>query len=298
MATIGTTLPSVLAGCAVLLAGIAYLDPGLALVDMFREQTGWLRAKATSSSHFTCLPHAYTTELVSVDPLVIYIRNFTTSAEAASIMATGTPHLVSSPIVVRGADASGAPSRTSHSAPLDPTDPAVACVLARARSFMGGVLPPPQDDNNEAGSGGPQMVRYNSTGSRFDLHTDWFARPRVLPADAAAGRRRMYNRAATFFAVLECRNCSARDAAGETWFPRVEPVAVSKRAGEDGAWRRHQDGGVAFAPAAGNAVFWVNLFPANGSGDARVVHAGLPVAEGSVKTAMNIWPRVFFGPDA
>ncbi|KAL8393978.1 hypothetical protein RB595_003664 [Gaeumannomyces hyphopodioides] len=289
------TIPSLLAGCGVLAAGIAYLGPDLAFFDMFREQTRWLLAKTASPPPFTCVPHAYTTELVSVDPLVIYIRNFTTPAEASSVMAAGTPRLVSSPVIVRGADTGGAPSRTSHSAPLDPTDPAVACVLARARSFMGGVLPAPRDD--EAG-GGPQMVRYNSTGSRFDLHTDWFALPRVLPADAAAGRRRMYNRAATFFAVLECRNCSSAREAGETWFPRVEPVAVPKGDAEDGAWRRHQDGGVAFAPMAGNAVFWVNLFPANGSGDARVVHAGLPVAEGSVKTAMNIWPRVFFGPDA
>lgn len=270
--------------CALLAAGIAYLSPGLASFDL-SPYMGIFRQQPDS---FTCLPHAYTTQLISIDPLVIYIRNFTTPAEAASIIAAGSPHLVSSPVVVRGADTSGAPSRTSHSAPLDPLNPAVACVLARARSFTAGVLLPVDD-------GGPQMVRYNTTGSRFDLHTDWFARPRVLPADAAAGRRRMYNRAATFFAVLECRNCTAKNRGGETWFPRVEPVGAP---GIGDEWRRHDDGGVAFAPVAGNAVFWVNLLPGNGSGDTRVVHAGLPVAEGSVKTAMNIWPRVFFGPDA
>ncbi|KLU92898.1 hypothetical protein MAPG_11850 [Magnaporthiopsis poae ATCC 64411] len=275
------TAGSIFVGCAVLAAGIAYLSRGLASFAIFKQQT----------DSFTCLPHAYTTQLISIDPLVIYIRNFTTPAEAASIVAVGTPGLVSSPVVVRGADTSGTPSRTSHSAPLDPLDPAVACVLARARSFTAGVLPVGDDD--EAGSG-PQMVRYNTTGSRFDLHTDWFARPRVLPADAAVGRRRMYNRAATFFAVLECRNCTEKHG-GETWFPRVEPVAAPE---SDDKWRRHEDGGVAFAPVPGNAVFWVNLLPGNGSGDTRVVHAGLPVAEGSVKTAMNIWPRVFFGPDA
>jgi len=57
-------------------------------------------------------------------------------------------------------------------------------------------------------------------------------------------------------------------------------------------WREHPDGGLAFRPVAGNALFWVNLH-ANGTGDARTRHAGLPVVAGR-KTAMNIWPRQYY----
>jgi prolyl 4-hydroxylase len=61
-------------------------------------------------------------------------------------------------------------------------------------------------------------------------------------------------------------------------------------------WRVYEDGGVAFRPVPGNALVWVNLLP-DGTGDGRVVHAGLPIADG-VKFGLNIWPRTFFGPDA
>ena len=53
-----------------------------------------------------------------------------------------------------------------------------------------------------------------------------------------------------------------------------------------------EDGGLAFRPIAGNAVFWVNLH-ANGTGDMRTRHAGLPLESGR-KTAMNIWPRQYY----
>jgi prolyl 4-hydroxylase len=41
----------------------------------------------------------------------------------------------------------------------------------------------------------------------------------------------------------------------------------------------------------GSAIFWINLHR-NGTGDERVMHAGLPL-KGGRKTAMNIWPRQF-----
>lgn len=72
---------------------------------------------------------------------------------------------------------------------------------------------------------------------------------------------------------------------GETWFPFVEQV-------EGRGWRPYEKGGTVFTPKSGSALFWVNLFK-NGTGDGRVVHAGLPL-EGGRKTAMNIWPRRFF----
>ena len=265
----------------------------------------------------TCLPAAYATEIISLDPLVIYVANLIAPAERAALVAAGTPLLQPSPVTGYGGDSSGGAAaaaageeaqssqvRTSWSAPLPGTDRTVACVLARAEGFLGSVLAAGRDE-----MGAAQMVRYTA-GQKFDAHHDWFARPRLLDADAESGRRRLYNRVATLFAVLECAGCTE----GETWFPEVWPVAAVPRAeGHDGAgpdekvssreggddgrpWRVHERGGVAFRPIPGNAVFWVNLFP-NGTGDTRTLHAGLPVGQG-VKTAMNIWPRTFFGPDA
>ena len=264
----------------------------------------WPVAAPSSSSSEACLPAAYATEIISLDPLVIYIANLIPPAERAALIAAGTPLLQPSPVTGYGSSgaAGDAPSqaRTSWSAPLPGTDRAVACVLSRAESFLGAVLAPGRDE-----MGAAQMVRY-TPGQRFDAHHDWFARPRLLDADAESGRRRLYNRVATLFAVLECAGCTE----GETWFPEVRPVAAvpgavldekaSSPREEEGAherpWRVHERGGVAFRPIPGNAVFWVNLFP-NGTGDTRTLHAGLPVGQG-VKMAMNIWPRTFFGPDA
>ncbi|GAB1312752.1 hypothetical protein MFIFM68171_02962 [Madurella fahalii] len=248
-----------------------------------------------------CPPHAYTTQLISLDPLLILIRNFIPPAERAAIIAAGTPLLVPSPIneAAGSTDAGNTQFRTSHSAPLPGTDAAVACVLARAGGFAGTLLAPARDDVGPA-----QMVRY-TPGQKFDLHHDWFRRPRITDADAAAGRRRLYNRVATFFAVLGVENVT--EGSGETWFPHVRAIESqvggggNQRAEEEEekgeqAWREHEDGGLAFQPVPGNALFWVNLM-ANGTGDARTLHAGLPVA-GGVKYGMNIWPRRFFGPDA
>lgn len=252
---------------------------------------------------YTCRPHTYTTTLISQDPLLIYITDFIPSTERHALINLGAPLLTRSPITGSGSDTTDSNVRTSSSAPLPASDEVVSCVLARARSFLGpGVLREGRDD-----MGSPQMVRYAAAGQRYDVHADWFARPRMDAGDAERGRRRLYNRVATVFAVLE----SNATAGGETWFPRVVTAADQ---GEDGGgerdegqaeqkgqqpaplWRVHEDGGLAFRPVPGNALFWVNLLP-NGTGDARVVHAGLPIVDG-VKTGMNIWPRTFFGPDA
>lgn len=133
------------------------------------------------------------------------------------------------------------------------------------------------------------MVRYHP-GEKFDLHYDWYPSPQPLK-----GRRGWYfNRIASFFVYLDepSPSFSPSDSSnqtfvgGETWFPRIE-------AGNSTKWTKHEDGGTAFRPVKGNALFWVNLGQ-DGKGDERVRHAGLPLREG-VKTAMNIWPRRFYG---
>jgi len=117
---------------------------------------------------------------------------------------------------------------------------------------------------------------------------------------------RKYNRVASFFVYLSApppSSSSNEPSGGETWFPYISPPLYTRgknnkrdgdrRSGEEGAkWKAHKEGGIAFKPIQGNAIFWVNL-NADGTGDERVVHAGLEVGEGG-KVAMNIWPRRFF----
>ncbi|KAI1780287.1 hypothetical protein F4818DRAFT_395241 [Hypoxylon cercidicola] len=255
---------------------IASLSPSIA-------QTFTPRVEHASSS-FSCVPHTYTTEIVSLDPLLIYIDSFLSPTEITALLAAGEPAFAPSRVYKSGRNQDTA-DRTSSSAGLPREDPAVQCVLERAETFLGTLLDPARDD-----IGPPQLVRY-AAGQRFNRHRDWYERPQ--PArNGMLGRGRTWNRVASFFAVLQDR-C----AGGETWFPLVNATAAPAKAdAPDGArrrlWRTHEDGGLAFRPVAGNALFWVNLF-ANGTGDERTVHAGLPLEDG-LKTAMNIWPRKFY----
>ena len=135
-------------------------------------------------------------------------------------------------------------------------------------------------------------------GEKFDVHHDWYDVPQVVKSgggrfgtgnvnEGKEGRR--FNRLASFFVFLENEGVVG----GETWFPFAEvgdDVVTEEEEGKK--WWRHEEGGTAFSPIAGNALFWVNLHK-NGTGDGRVVHAGLKVEEGR-KTAMNIWPRKFY----
>ena len=238
---------------------------------------------ALSAEDIQCLSHRYTTELVSLDPLLVYIHGFVAPSEATSLIRAGEALLEPSPVTGYGSSAQSQ-ARTSLSAPLPADDTTVECVLGRAEHFMGTLMAPGRDEMGVA-----QMVRY-TPGQKFDLHYDWFQRPRLQDGDN--GRQRVYNRVATFFVILQ-ENCTD----GETYFPYIKPIS-SQIGGDVTArvWREHEDGGMAFKPIAGNALFWVNLMP-NGTGDKRVLHAGLPVTSGT-KTALNIWPRAFFGPEA
>ncbi|KAI1449286.1 hypothetical protein F5Y02DRAFT_205371 [Annulohypoxylon stygium] len=235
----------------------------------------------SSSPSFSCLQHAYTTEIISLDPLLIYIDSFLAPAEVDALLEAGELEFAPSQVYKRGRN-QGTSDRTSSSAGLPRDNPAVQCVLERAEIFLGTMLDPSQDD-----IGPPQLVRY-TTGQRFNRHRDWYERPQPT-RKGMLGRGKSWNRVASFFAILQDK-CTG----GETWFPLVNATVPPRDdQKERRLWKTHEDGGVAFRPVAGNALFWVNLF-ANGTGDDRTVHAGLPVGEG-LKTAMNIWPRKFYG---
>jgi len=133
--------------------------------------------------------------------------------------------------------------------------------------------------------GTPQIVRYEK-GQKFDLHHDWYDSPQMLKD----GTRRWFNRLGSFFVYLEAKDVEE----GETWFPylkyKYDGLGVKDGHGEK--WiSGGEGGGVKFVPRKGSAIFWMNLHR-NGTGDERVMHAGLPLKAGR-KTAMNIWPRQF-----
>ncbi|KAM7194026.1 hypothetical protein V8F20_008122 [Naviculisporaceae sp. PSN 640] len=255
--------------------------------------------------------HTYKTEIVSLSPLVIYIHSLITPAEISSLISLASPLFKPSSVYKAGQPHLQSSERKSSSAGLPRTDPTVQCVLYRARQFLGTML---RDGWDEMGAA--QLVRYNAKGQKFDEHHDWFGVPQwsTLPDDDY----RKYNRVASFFAILEDQ-CEG----GETWFPYLgeqvfekspkgeeawtggvgvsQEEEVKERDGQEEKkekqvkplWRKHENGGLAFRPVAGNALFWINLHPENGTGDTRTNHAGLPILSG-IKTAMNIWPRQYY----
>ncbi|KAJ4372464.1 hypothetical protein N0V83_004238 [Neocucurbitaria cava] len=231
--------------------------------------------------------HQYTSEIISLDPLVIYINNFTSSQEAEEFINLGSDEFVESFISrSRGAN-TRVTGRTSQSAPLPMEHPLVDCLLSRARTFMGSMMLPHEPFSV------PQLVRYFPS-QKYDLHTDFWPEHQIMND----GSNRLFNRVASFFVFLR-DNCTE----GETYFPLVEPSHTDPHAAHDfeklygGKVARGQmegeEKGVKFKPITGNAVFWVNV-DEEGKGDRRLIHAGLPVKEGE-KIGLNLWPRKFFG---
>ena len=256
--------------------------PGCSTSDLSSSSSPPTSENATALP-FECLVQPYRTQIVSMDPLVIYIHDFISKREIGALLDAADGLFKPSMTTKYGRTAKDT-SRTSWSAGLPVDVDAVKCVLDRANEFMGTMLSPGKDE-----IGSPQLVRYKP-GQKFDLHYDWYPSPQRTQRDD--NRDRKWNRPTSFFAILEA-DCTE----GETYFPHLSAVSPQHRAAPDAfPWREHEKGGLAFKPIVGNALFWVNLF-ANGTGDERTRHAGLPVKEG-LKTAMNIWPKQFVGPDA
>ncbi|KAJ2901666.1 Prolyl 4-hydroxylase subunit alpha-3 [Zalerion maritima] len=258
------------------------------------------------TANFTCPHHPYTAQIISLSPLVIYLQSFISPAEITGLLSLGEENFKPSNVKRSGTN-QVYNSRTSTSALLPPGDQFVQCVLGRSREFMGTMFSTAENEGDEAMAemGIAQLVRYVE-GQKFDVHHDWFDGPQTTKPKAGSSgeekkkkKGRKWNRNVSFFATLEDEDVEE----GETWFPHVAPVepqTVPTAAEREGAdrdqrplWRRHPDGGTAFRPVKGNAVFWVNLHQ-NGTGDDRTVHAGLPVKGAGRKTAMNIWPRKYF----
>ena len=74
-----------------------------------------------------CRKHSYTTQIVSLDPLMVYINNFTSTAEAEALINLGSSDFSDSFISKSGGGTQKASGRTSQSAPLEMEEPLVKC---------------------------------------------------------------------------------------------------------------------------------------------------------------------------
>lgn len=122
-----------------------------------------------------------------------------------------------------------------------------------------------------------QAVRYG-VGQKFDPHYDWYHN---------ATEQNNTARITSIFATLQsnCTNCG-------TQFPHVlyDWASEDPRLCEFVDCSRKE---LTIKPIEGNALFWRNLL-ADGTGDERTLHAGLPLESGS-KVGLNIFARTTLG---
>ncbi len=88
---------------------------------------------------YACRPQSYQTEIISIDPLVVYIHHFLSPTDISALLAVGDPRFEPSEVIKHGRELRTA-DRTSSSAGLPRDDVAVQCVQARARSFLGTMM--------------------------------------------------------------------------------------------------------------------------------------------------------------
>jgi prolyl 4-hydroxylase len=88
---------------------------------------------------FACKARTYTTEIISIDPQLIYINNFFDDGEIKGLIAEGFV--------------------------FSPSSPLVKCTLSRAQSFIGSFIPPDGD------FGKPQLVHYEKARRSMSITT-------------------------------------------------------------------------------------------------------------------------------
>lgn len=232
-----------------------------------------------------CREDDYRVHIFSHKPLIIYVENFFTDAEADHLVTvrlaplsllyedqwliddafSETKWLPS--IISDGTTERVDPSiRRSDRALLD-RDNVVRCAEERARAFQGWR---------------PWLYiermwtqRYNASG-HYRHHYDW----------RGSAAHRGGDRLSTFMVYLDA-NCTG----GGTNFPRLRMPRKSQWCRfiecDDGPTEGTPYEGVTFKPIKGNAIFWENLRP-DGTGYPETWHAALPVLSGT-KVGLNIW---------
>ncbi|PYI28101.1 hypothetical protein BP00DRAFT_481846 [Aspergillus indologenus CBS 114.80] len=158
---------------------------------------------ATEGIQAKCPDHRYSVEIVSHDPLMVYVNDFLSEAEINWLLKKGESQYQRM-LTYQGNSLSDRAvpdeGRTSYSAYLDKSDPIMACIGRRALDFHGGAQRALGDYGN------PQLVRYEPE-QKVNLHYDWWQEPQNRSG-------RLYNRRTTILAYLE-DGCTG----GETYFP-------------------------------------------------------------------------------
>lgn len=175
--------------------------------------------------------------------------------------------------------------RNSSSCVLPSSDPIHDLIIARSREFLDKVLREyPATGLSYFDIEPLQLVRYGPS-EYYHAHVDWFD---TLHRENKGWNSRLYNRGASFFLYLK-DDCVG----GGTHFPHIAIVIKKTHSGALQHLMTSAEGGISFEPRKGNGLFWVNLQP-GGMGDDRLLHAGLPVKQGT-KIGMNIWVKRDFG---
>ncbi|EXF85377.1 2OG-Fe(II)oxygenase superfamily protein [Colletotrichum fioriniae PJ7] len=218
---------------------------------------------------YVCTHPPYKVHMISKSPLVVYIVDFITPAERLHLLEMASGTFTHSGVI----DASGGKTthnvRTSQSTSLW-RDDVVRCIEERAIAFQGYGMPKSHVEPL-------QLVKYGK-GQQYHFHTDWFTDPAHTRVHLGG------NRLSSFFGYVSAINVTG----GGTNFPLLDAPSDERWCSFvdcDEPWER----GVTFRPLEGNFVYWENLH-ADGSGDQRNLHAGLPVTGGQ-KVGMNIWTR-------
>jgi hypothetical protein len=84
-------LASVVALVAVLLS-LAVVEKGLIVRNLLGWQAIVPWSLSSLQAEFSCSAHSYTTEILSLDPLMIYINDFLTPSEMQSLVELGYWH--------------------------------------------------------------------------------------------------------------------------------------------------------------------------------------------------------------
>jgi prolyl 4-hydroxylase len=158
-------------------------------------------------------------------------------------------------------------NRTSSTAYLPPNDAIVQRIAARAAEFQGFTSYNTPD---------LQLTRYYR-GQQYKPHVDWYNQFETIINKG--------NRITTFFVILEssCTQCGTR-------FPNLRLDCDGNDSRLNETIDCEDVEGITVRPVPGSATFWRNL-GADGIGDGRTLHAGLPPEDG-VKIGLNIWTSV------
>ncbi|GJN77087.1 hypothetical protein PLIIFM63780_000575 [Purpureocillium lilacinum] len=236
-----------------------------------------LALEAPNDTRLDCPPDAYSTRILSREPLVLYLEGFLSADERQHLLDISEPLFEPSTITHKDKDTSRDVSVRDSAVAMVPRTPQVRCIEARARALQGWR----EDVYIER----LRTQRYGP-GGHYSHHFDWGANVQgwgrvssfMVWVDASDDLKG----GGTEFPLLQ-----PRGEGGPRWCELVDCGSNGTLRRDDGGEDHQQPHRTVFKPRAGNAVYWEN-FRADGTGYDETWHAGMPVTKG-VKVGLNIW---------